>query len=216
MFNFQWSQGQGHVYMGSYDERFCFLTRVSGNFEGSGESVHVYYSSGNWYLGGTSSQSGVSASATCIPRDYWGQYLQIGPEKIWNSPIYPIDLGSVTNRVCFLTYVSGKFMGAGERVYTYVSNNKWYISGNSGGYYDIAGGARCVTTTTGVAGPYNWAQGQAAVAMANANDWVCGLTRVQGKLAGAAESVVSYIVNDVWHLGGTSNQSGVSGAAYCM
>jgi hypothetical protein len=39
---------------------------MTGHFQGGGESITVFASGPNWYLGGTSYQLGVGASARCI------------------------------------------------------------------------------------------------------------------------------------------------------
>ena len=54
----------------------CFLTRISGKFEGAGEVVEVRRINDDWYLYGTSLQPGVQASAVCIKYK-----LQYGTEQ---------------------------------------------------------------------------------------------------------------------------------------
>lgn len=61
-----WGQGQLPVYMGSSANLACFLTRMTGKFEGGGEVVRAYTSGDWWYLGGQSQQSAVGASARCL------------------------------------------------------------------------------------------------------------------------------------------------------
>ncbi|MEW6095979.1 MAG: hypothetical protein AB1567_05585 [bacterium] len=60
-----WKQGWSPVKMIHKDKGFCFLTYVSGKFEGDGECVKIYIDEddGYWYLGGTSQQAGVDAHA---------------------------------------------------------------------------------------------------------------------------------------------------------
>jgi hypothetical protein len=64
-----WSQGDtGPVPLANANTNFCYLTRVSGHYVGGGESVRVYEdSTQTWYVGGSSYQQGVTASANCIP-----------------------------------------------------------------------------------------------------------------------------------------------------
>ncbi len=218
MYHYTWNQGWGDTPMRPHADHFCFLTRVSGNFDGAGEMVRIYQNGSYWYLGGTSQQAGVSANATCIPRNYWGTMLYPSIEYSWTqySP-NPTYAGNGPNRICFLTRVTGKFMGAGERVQTYRVGNDWYIGGSSG-QNSVGGGARCVDAPAAypIVGPLDWSQGQGSVGLGSANDWACGLTRVQGKFAGAAESVTSFISNDWWYLGGSSAQSGIAGSAACL
>ena len=46
-------------------EGICYLTRVSGQFEGSGEHVEVALRGGSWYLRGHSCQNNVVVGARC-------------------------------------------------------------------------------------------------------------------------------------------------------
>ena len=74
---FNWNQGWAATPMGSTADRVCYLTRMSGRFEGGGESVHAFISGSSWYLAGSSMQVGVSASAYCayVPSSaYSGEY----------------------------------------------------------------------------------------------------------------------------------------------
>ena len=62
-----WSQGEPPVKLIRADEGFCALTKVTGNFEGSGESVQVHVAEdGYWYLDGTSHQAGVCAECVVV------------------------------------------------------------------------------------------------------------------------------------------------------
>lgn len=65
---YNWCQGSAAVGMGSSTNRVCFLTRVTGMFEGSGEMVRTYVSNGAWILSGQSLQKDVCATARCV---YW-------------------------------------------------------------------------------------------------------------------------------------------------
>ena len=63
---FSWRQGGPARQLLHSSEGICFLTRVTGKFEGGGEVVHVSISSeGYWTLGGRSAQSGVRGEARC-------------------------------------------------------------------------------------------------------------------------------------------------------
>ena len=62
---YRWRQGQGRVSMIGVDEGICYLTFVTGRFEGGGETVYVRHEGGTWYLGGTSAQAGVGGEAHC-------------------------------------------------------------------------------------------------------------------------------------------------------
>ena len=63
--DFSWSQGSSEVEMIGQSEGFCYLTRITGKFEGGGEVVSIHVKGGSWYLGGRSKQTGVAAHARC-------------------------------------------------------------------------------------------------------------------------------------------------------
>ena len=62
---YRWRQGQGRVSMIGVEEGICYLTFVTGEFRGGGETVYVRHEGGTWYLGGTSQQQGVGGEAHC-------------------------------------------------------------------------------------------------------------------------------------------------------
>ena len=63
---YYWQQGQGARRMIPAGDGVCFLTFVTGRFEGGGEQVRVNVNSeGYWILSGASAQAGVAARAMC-------------------------------------------------------------------------------------------------------------------------------------------------------
>lgn len=64
-------QGQAPRYLGiNEDEGFCFITGVTGKFEGGGEAIRVYVDrKGNWILEVRSRQRGVTGWARCVRFD---------------------------------------------------------------------------------------------------------------------------------------------------
>lgn len=124
---YSWSQGSNPVYMGSTaGYRVCFLTRVTGDFEGGGERVEAYRSGGSWWLGGSSGQAGVAASARCVN----SSFPIVGPTP-WSKPMDPQIMANADYYACGLTRVTGRLEGGGERLYTFISGNSWYVSGAS-------------------------------------------------------------------------------------
>jgi len=213
-FSFTWSQGQASVPMGSSAELFCFLTKIQGKFEGGGEVVRIFDSGGSWWLGGGSAQAGVSASALCIPTQYFGQTLVVSGEFTWAQGANATFMGSDSNRVCFLTRVTGKFQGGGERVEAFTSGGGWWLGGTSL-QVGVAGGARCVNTIFRN-GPYLWSQGQLSTIMSDASLWACGLTRATGNFEGGGEQLVAFISGSSWFLGGSSQQRDMATTGYCL
>lgn len=120
-----WSQGNRPVNLGPADGQVCFLTSVSGRFEGWGEYVHTYISNGAWYLGGSSNQSGVEAGAACFRGLYHSE------EYVWNQGDPPVAMAG-PGTACALTFIGGKFKGSGE----------WVNITNNGGYLSLGGGSQ--------------------------------------------------------------------------
>ncbi|HEY3497250.1 MAG TPA: hypothetical protein VGK73_21280 [Polyangiaceae bacterium] len=81
--------------------------------------------------------------------------------------------------------------------------------------------ARCVTglASNQKAGPYIWAQGDAAVDMGASSARACFLTSVYGKYNGNGEQVRTRVSNGRWILDGTAGTAEnyrVGGRAYCL
>ncbi len=126
-----WRQGEERVLLGSADGRACFLTRITGHFEGGGERLRVYIEDGNWYLHGQSQQLSVGGSARCIPAESLTEPVS------WNQGEEPVTLTadpSDPRDVCFLTMVKGRFEGGGESVAV------TSVPGASGGLVQQLGG----------------------------------------------------------------------------
>lgn len=210
-----WSQSDPQpILLGPVSDWFCFLTAVSGKFAGGGESVYVSQSDDHWWLTGSSQQIDVSATAMCIPRNWRGQKLEISDEYTWTqSNPAPKKMGSADGRVCFLTRVTGKFEGGGERVRTYKEQGSWWLGGNSF-QRDVAARARCVNTTQ-QSGGFLWKQGEDSKPM-EAAPWACGLTGMHGRFYGGGERVAIEERDGKWHLGGRSQQRDVIAEAHCM
>ena len=62
-----WNQGEDPVRLIKQTDGFCFLTKVTGHFQGDGESVRLWIDpDGYWYLGGDSHQLGISAQCAVL------------------------------------------------------------------------------------------------------------------------------------------------------
>jgi hypothetical protein len=121
-----WCIGQAPVALGSAGDRACFLTRMSGAFNGGGEHIETYVSNGQWYLGGGAGTNSVCASARCALN------MPYSAETVWSqsdSSAHMLDVEA--GRACFLTGVSGAYWGGGEIVAAYRQNGSWYIGGGS-------------------------------------------------------------------------------------
>ncbi|MEA2563298.1 MAG: hypothetical protein QOH06_4802 [Acidobacteriota bacterium] len=112
--------------MPTADEAYCFLTRVAGDFQGSGEFVLLDDASSKWALtGAAQSPGGVAASATCVPKFSF----QMKSDKLsslvaetlpppggaWNDNCAVQQTAFfATGRASFLSGIKGRWTGKGE------------------------------------------------------------------------------------------------------
>lgn len=112
--------------------KVCFLTAVGGKFEGGGEVVQVYQSNGRWYLSAQSnqnhnaSQNNLIGRARCVNNSAWIS----GPYN-WQQGQPPVTMASVSDWICGLTRIAGKFEGGGENVEVWATGGAWTLGGNS-------------------------------------------------------------------------------------
>ncbi|WP_437982976.1 hypothetical protein [Sorangium sp. So ce117] len=112
-----WSQGEANVDLGSEIgfivlPRACFLTRVGGDFNGMSESVSVSRASGRWWLGGSSSSTGVHARARCITVSAMSTQATLAHQfgvPGEGVPIYTTMTSGDFDTQCMLTGVAGEF-----------------------------------------------------------------------------------------------------------
>jgi hypothetical protein len=124
-------------------------------------------------------------------------------------------MGTANGRGCFLTRISGKFMGGGERVHAYVSGGSWYLGGNSQ-QHGVSARARCVNVSS-YTDEYSWNQYQGySTYMGATVDRSCALTYVTGKFYGGGEYVHIVANSGSWYLGGGSRQFSVGARARCF
>jgi hypothetical protein len=147
-----WSQPAGHlnnqlIDIGPTGYQHCFLTRMSGHFQGGGESIRIVdqMSGGvmHHYITGTAGAPGLAivGGARCYGPEssYEWNYSasQYGPTYV-KLPGYAgtgdvCNMGLTNQNPNGLTAVSGKFEGWGESVGVVVSNSQWWASCGGGG-----------------------------------------------------------------------------------
>ena len=221
---FVWTQGQAVRAMGTASDRACFLTQLSGKFEGANERVAIERSNGGWVLGGISSQSGIFGEAQCVAAP------STSNEIIWNNSMDPVDLGpvdlpngsgSAKHTACFLTSFSGRLGGGGEAVRVYQDSGRWWLSGRTQQSY-ITAAARCIPVES--VGPEQvWGQGNPPLQLTEDPPnprTVCFLTGVAGRFEGNGEAAqVTTAVGPsgalIQWLGGKSAQVDVESRAVC-
>lgn len=120
----------------------CFLTAIQGKFQGSGEAVKIFPHGGYWWLTGESGQKGVGAKAICISsQEIW----DVSNEYEWHQDQGKEHVVDLESSPCFLTKVSGKFMGGGELVtIDYSSIYSRFTLGGKSGQKSVQAGARCI------------------------------------------------------------------------
>ena len=146
-----WSQGQPEVTLEGNltGDEACFLTGVSGHFEGAGESVEIrdVISTGTTgqkaVLSGTSGEAGVGASVRCISNR---SLTDFGFVWTQGTAVTPMELVSLFPG-CFLTGVAGHFEGAGEQVditaNLFPNGLHWQLGGSSQ-QSGVQGQSQCV------------------------------------------------------------------------
>ncbi len=225
------------------DTHLCYLSGVSGNFRGRGESVMVYTSENDhWLLGSTNlSDKALSAEAVCVPFSsieggftYWTttSWASLRQKKCGFLAACALDYGGITlnwagpNGFCYLTGMGGEFNGDGEWVAILRSpdtgeHNLTIMTGKQGA--DIRGEANCIAPdypgqAWNAETPLTWYQGQPSIPLIKAEDGFCVLDRIQGEFAGFGESVsIQYNSRTgYWFLSGRSDQEGLGGRASCF
>lgn len=127
------------THMGTAANRFCFITRVAGGFNSTGEWVHAYVSGGDWYLTGHTNGPDLEVRARCV--DVVNPY---GAETSWNS----IEMSKLMNwngpdkGTCALTRIIGKFDSSADLVHCDYTAGVWYLSGTSAAAVVLGGRAR--------------------------------------------------------------------------
>ncbi len=128
---YSWSQGLSSVQMQPTSTHVCVLTKVSGDFDGGGESVRLYQSNGWWFMGGSSQQSGIGGQAYCFAHN---AFLANGAAR-WSSDDASVwaSSGSGCNTwqhngmwwgdaTTFINGIGGKLRTSGDRAQIAQSN----------------------------------------------------------------------------------------------
>jgi hypothetical protein len=125
-----------------------------------------------------------------------------------------VDMGSVKEWFCGLTFVSGSFSDSGRSVKIEQVKGRWKlnttdrISVRAACYYH--GGAAEVGSTTA------WKQGEDPKFLANTKGIFCALTGMQGKFSGGDQKVAVVRVGEEWILTGSSSGHGVNATGTCV
>lgn len=118
-----WSQGEASKQLGASTKRVCLLTAMGGDFRGTSEKIQTFTSGNKWYVGGSSSRTGVWTMARCLVGN------DITPTSYSTEAGNPVFVGNVVT--CGLSRISGKF-----------PNDSYYVGVGQG----VAGGQFLSTT----------------------------------------------------------------------
>ncbi len=141
--------------------------------------------------------------------------ITLGPEHTWKKGDAAMDLGSTTNRFCFLTAIGGSFTSSSDVGVT-SGGGAWKLSGTSSS--DVNARARCVSGNAGdglqTSSFFSWASGAASTALGAFPGRACGITGISGAFATPSDAVRAYVQNSTeWFLDGNGN---VSASAHCL
>ena len=127
---FHWKRGQARVKMIHHREGFCFLSRVTGNFAGGGESVRVNIDpdDGFWYLSGRTQQP-MAASAIAMKLKKNSQVKLQFAEFVWTPARGKVRMLPTQEGIAFVSGMGGNFAGYGEQVEVTEKDGYWWLGG---------------------------------------------------------------------------------------
>ena len=130
--------GQTGIDLQSFSTHACFLTRISGPFQGGAENVQLARSGTVWRFTGTSQQQGTAASARCMPIQPLSAtfVMDFGDAS-------PVRLDPEINGACFLLRVAGDLGAEGDFLETEWNANIWELRRQVGGGRSLQSRAAC-------------------------------------------------------------------------
>ena len=213
-----WAAEDPYTLMGSTVNRSCYLTRVSGAFNGYDDGIEIVAESGAWRLGGYAGETSVElyAAAQCI------EHSSPTTEEHYYSGGVSVDLGGSADRACFLTGVTGKFENACDSASIYSWEDRWFLTGASCPGQKVGASARCVLLgdRASYSREHSWNQGDQLLHMGTLDTAEyyqgCFLTHIQGDFSGFGEEILATVAWNQWFLGGHSSQTGVGARVRCL
>lgn len=136
-----WVQGEQPLELYAADTHACFLTGVSGRFEGGAEVLSLTRS-GSWYLSGASLQPDLAGSARCVPMASTSDVF--GME--FDTPS-PLPAPAEAAGVCYLTALCGHLDARGDTVETAWNGASWELRRQAGPGRSLRASAACLERT---------------------------------------------------------------------
>ncbi len=132
-------------------DSFCSLMGIGGALDGKGEFAYTLPVANLWTLQVSSQQlNGTEGWAGCF--HHHNLMTTFSSQYVWQQGQAAVDIGDDQNRVCGLTFVTGKFMGGGESVSIEDVGGRWMLSGTSQ-QVGVTAAARCASIAILVPGP---------------------------------------------------------------
>jgi hypothetical protein len=217
----------------------CFLSGIHGVFKSAGDRVAIRHSQGSWSFEGTKGTGNPGGYAHCLlNQPPWSAEHPFAYYS-WQQGQAPVNMGTTTNRTCFLMAVQGNFTSMDDRVETRRADGTWYLDGTTASSSNgIAASAMCVPRAPVSNDSWTWStsyQGLTALPWFNGIPWpnsstnsgsACFLTHVRGRYnaqGGAEPPVMRVWMQDegssafMWYLSGSKDDPGARSAkARCV
>lgn len=196
--------------LGTTSGRACFFNRIRGRFDTSPDYVRIFAADGSWYLHGGGDTRAIARCASLPPGgSVSGEYDWVAGRQL------PVNMGTASGRVCFLTRVQGDFDSSADWVRVYVSGGSWFLFGSASKASGRAH-ARCIPVSS-YSGEHSWSSSQYYDEhMGTTSGRVCALTYMGGQFDSVNEYIDIYASAGSWYLGGASSLSGVQAKARCF
>jgi hypothetical protein len=227
-------EGAWPTLMGPVTNRACFLSDVTGAFDGTAEYFWIREQPNaaepeaqQWTIDGQShAYQKLEVKARCInaqnvSSEYrWVEWLDGSQAKVL-EPDVPSD-----GRVCFLTGMQGDFSGADEDIHLTLrdvdedGNVEWIFGGSNSQNTKTGGYARCIdaANVSDEITTRSWGESNRTRLDSSAGR-VCGITQIRGGFAGTGERVwiTEELYNGIptWFLNTHSLAGGMRASARC-
>ena len=183
--SYAWSPSVGNtVTMTDEGTTVCFLTEVFGLFRDVNDRIRIQKTPTNWLLNGTvgANEGWPGGRARCLNL---GSGMGWSGAYTWSAGQAATDLGSSSNRACYLVEVAGKFDNVADTVRTRISGGHWWLDGGTNSGSAVA---RCVSGV-GIFGSSQTVVGEGEIVELFVNSSAngpraCFLTQVGGLLMG--------------------------------
>ncbi len=215
---YTWKQGNTEISLGRDTDKICYLTGVSGAFDGPMEWVRVENRSANYYLkgGAGKSNASVQAWAHCVNNPKGDTYTSEFTHNVLKDGILRQSMEQADISNCFLTGMKGKFGGYMESIEINEYNRYSHLESKTAKYEVEAKGSCVFRTNADVGKEYTWKKGMQVLQMESADTNLCYLTKVNGDFGGYREWARIKKVGGYWTLSGATDKAFLEVRAKCV